>query len=242
MHTRKTITHALGALGLLAAVGSQAALAPLTEYTDPAAFQARLASLGLETRYEGFEPFINSVPTPWEPALSSDLKEVVVPDMGVRWFHMNDLNSRFGITTNRENTQKKKYTMNLPEIFNANETMSYTVETSGFKLVAFGGWFKDNDSGSKPKFTVDDGRSVEPNDPLLTTWQFLGFIDEDPNGGFTQVFVTELEGVNQVEFFFTDGVTLAAQQFPPIPIPAALPLFGSALVGLGFVARRRKKA
>ena len=240
MKTRTIIKNALGTLALLGAVNSQAAL---LEYTDAAKFAADLDNLAfpVEKRSEGFEPTAGS---PWEPLLTAPQKVVNVPSMGVQWSETNDANLGLGIVKNGGDTHEGLYAMNVawPSLTTPGITMSYTVNTSGFKLVAFGGWFKDNDAGSKPRLTVDGVWFFE-DQPLTTEWQFLGIIDNDPNGGFTEIAVTETEGLDQLEWFYTDAVTFAAQpgQFPAVPIPAALPLFGSALLGLGFIGRRRQK-
>ncbi len=113
MKTRTIIKNALGTLALLGAVNSQAAL---VEYTDATAFATDLANLGfaVETRSEGFEPTIGGAATPWEPALSTPLPVVDVPNMGVRWFQTNPINPGFGIATNGGDTQQGLYAMNLP--------------------------------------------------------------------------------------------------------------------------------
>ncbi len=199
----------LSALALFASPYAQAAL---LEFTDATAFQTALAGLGfaVETQSEGFEPTVNSVDTPWAAAISPEsLPEV--SNLGVRWFQTNPLNPGFSIVTNGGDTQEGLYAMNLPGLLSIPGTnMSYAVETSGFTLVAFGGWFKDNNAGAKPVFTLNDGRVVAAG-PLGLDWEFRGFIDDDPTGGFTQVFVTEAETGDELEYFYTDAVTIVTQ-------------------------------
>ena len=56
-------------------------------------------------------------------------------------------------------------------------------------------------------------------------------------------------GTLDVEIFFSEAVAHHNEgdiidvtlEYTAVPIPAALPLFASGLIGLGFVARRKRK-
>ncbi len=208
---------------------AQAVMVYCCDATAEANFMTDLANLGfaVDIRSEGFEPTLGGAPTPWEPAITTPQPVVNVPAMGVSWSRTNSANPGFRIGTLGGAPKEGQYGMYLDGLLTTpGAAMSYGVQTDGFKLYGFGGWFKG--SGAKPVFTPDGGTPIEPGGPLGLDWEFRGFIDENPAGGFMQLTVADAEaGGDEIKIFFTDAVTLAA-----VPLPASLLLFSTALFGL----------
>ena len=81
---------------------------------------------------------------------------------------------------------------------------------------------------------------------MVADWKFLGFVEDDPALGFRSVEILETEAATEARYFFSDDFTLGGQAgaFPPapVPLPAALPLFGTGLMVLmGVLGRRGKR-
>ena len=104
-------------------------------------------------------------------------------------------------------------------------------------LYGIGGWIRSS-KATEVTFLLD-GANVKPgrDGEPVSGWTFFGVIDE---GGFTSVDILELEGSDYDQIFiwgdsFNVGVSA-------VPVPAAVWLFGSGLIGLVGIARRKKAA
>lgn len=76
---------------------------------------------------------------------------------------------------------------------------------------------------------------------ISSTTNFL-FAEKNSGGIFSQETGSSLLGPNNWNLVFGSGAQLQAVDVTPIPVPAAVWLFGSALLGLVGVARRKKAA
>lgn len=90
------------------------------------------------------------------------------------------------------------------------------------------------------------GGPLFPNsDPdVWTSYSFSTTVGADPSGGMTLQFASICAPVNGcIADYFIDNVTIFADvETSPIPVPAAAWLFGSALLGLTGIARKKKAA
>jgi hypothetical protein len=109
----------------------------------------------------------------------------------------------------------------------------------GETLVGLGGWIDATTNDAKVTFLLD-GVNVNTNrdgvfiDGLLG-WTFVGVIDET---GFSTVEILELQGKDSNQHhIWGDSFTVATSV---VPVPAAVWLFGSGLLGLVGIARRKK--
>ena len=113
----------------------------------------------------------------------------------------------------------------------------FTVTSSGAgTLYGVGGWFTGV-SGPEIKFLLDDIEVPGAGGTGDILWQFFGVIDTN---GFTRVEIMDSSGtLNDQNLIFADdftfGVTTAV-----VPLPASAWLFGSGLLGLVGIARRKK--
>lgn len=121
----------------------------------------------------------------------------------------------------------------------------YTLTAPGFPLYGVGGWFTSTQA--KLAFIVD-GDTTRVNftgtEATVTGWTFLGFIEDDPTLGFNSVEILEVDEVvgGETRIFASDAFTLGGQAGAFVPLPAALPLFGTGLmVMIGFLGRRGKR-
>ncbi len=99
-------------------------------------------------------------------------------------------------------------------------------------------------------FTGEGHSSAAGIEPLTTTETLLFAI----NGGtlaqytFADLSAASFTNVLSASFHYDDGASTAEQFYlasadvTPVPLPAALPMLAAAMGGLGFLARRRRKA
>lgn len=113
-----------------------------------------------------------------------------------------------------------------------NTTFSYTPP-----LYGFGGWFdlaNPGGPGSNIKVTVDGNTVGEiPNTFIGNFWGFF----TDDNSTFTDVLFSEGTGSGIQETYWSVDLALCATK--PVPIPTAVLLLGSGLIG--YVGIRRRK-
>lgn len=103
-------------------------------------------------------------------------------------------------------------------------------------LYGVGGWIKGNYGAEVTVFL--DGAQVDfGTDAFLNGWTFLGVID---TAGFNSFEFREINGKGeQVIFIYADDVTLGVSA---VPVPAAVWLFVSGLLGLIGIGRCKKAA
>lgn len=95
------------------------------------------------------------------------------------------------------------------------------------------------DSETAPNFDI--GWVIDPSDWLLDN--FSGFILSDTSPPLTLSHISTSSDGALLEFAIFGESTAEVLAVPHhIPIPAALPLFLTALAGLGYVARRKRAA
>lgn len=105
----------------------------------------------------------------------------------------------------------------------------------GKTLYGIGGWI--DDSGiAKITFLLDGVNvNVDRDGEVISGWTFVGVIDTD---GFTSAEIRELRGTDaDQKLIFGDSFTIGVSA---VPIPAAVWLFCSGLLGLVGIARRKK--
>ena len=105
----------------------------------------------------------------------------------------------------------------------------------GETLYGIGGWI--DDSGiAKVTFLLDGVNvNVDRDGELISGWTFVGVIDTD---GFNSVEILELRGTDaDQKLIFGDSFTIGVSA---VPVPAAAWLFGSGLIGLTGIARRKE--
>jgi len=81
------------------------------------------------------------------------------------------------------------------------------------------------------------------NAKIGTSPKFFGVIDAL---GFSKFEFRELEGKlepggGDIKFIFADDFSFAQSTISPVPLPAALPLYGTGLAIMGFIGWHRKR-
>ena len=116
----------------------------------------------------------------------------------------------------------------------------------GDTLYGVGGWIDSNTGGAAKVTFLLDGVDIKGNDTDnidnrnrdgigINGWTFIGVIDAN---GFVSAEILELSGKDaQQEFIFGDKFSIGVTA---VPVPAAVWLFGSGLLGLVGMARRKK--
>ena len=118
----------------------------------------------------------------------------------------------------------------------------YTLTANGFPLYGVGGWFSAGTLAELAFFVDGDQTPVDFTgaEATVTDWKFLGFIENDSTLGFSSVMIRETDETgDETRIFFSDDFTLGAAA---VPLPAALPLFGTGLMAMmGLLGRRGKR-
>lgn len=247
-------------LTALLLIATNTSAAPVV-YTNEALFLVDLTSLGYSTISESFEDSSvwgasrNSIPSPGStPSVTSQ---------GIVWtsnYSENNIATGtvggsapdgafaiyslpHGMTTDSGLYCDSAEDPNIPIECYQNDGLKVESE-SGATLHAFGGHVDSN--GGSPKITfLLDGVDVNANDTdnienwqregdFVNNWSFIGVIDID---GFASAELRELRGKDfQQVLIFNDDFTTGVSA---VPVPAAFWLFGSGLLGLIGIAKRK---
>ena len=231
-------------------------------YTDEASYLADLAAPGYSTIHESFEDSAvwadsrNSTPSPGSTAS--------VISKGIVWtsnYTQNNIATGtvggdapdgafaiyslpHGMTTDSGLYCDSAEDPNIPIECYQNDGLKIESET-GETLYAFGGRVDSNTGSPKITFLLD-GIDINANAPdnidnwqregdLADNWSFIGVIDTD---GFASAELRELKGKDfQQVLLFADDFTIG---ITAVSVPAAAWLFGSGLIGLIGIARRKE--
>mgnify|MGYP001819728911 CR=1 FL=1 len=246
----------------LAVIPVNASAAPVV-YTNEATYLSELASLGYSVISESFED--NAVWAHSRTSISNPTAGTPsVTSQGIVWtsnYTDNNIatgtvggsapDGQFavfslphGMLTDSAGLNCDNDPVPFPDECFQNDGLKVTSET-GDTLYAFGGRI-DTAIDGKVSFLLDgvdinagtsNPDNVNREGELADNWDFVGVIDTD---GFLTAEIRELRGKDsqQVRLFaddFSIGVTA-------IPVPAAAWLFGSGLIGLFGLARRKTRA
>jgi hypothetical protein len=236
-------------------------------YTDEASYLSGLASFGYTPISESFEN-----DTVWADSRIADLGPTPsVTSKGITWtsngwapsYPQNNIATGnvggsapdgtyaiyslpHGLTTDSGSYCDDQEDPNISIECYQNDGLKITSET-GDTLYAFGGRVDSNTGTPKITFLLDgvdiNGNNTDNIDnwqregDIADNWSFVGVID---TGGFLTAEIRELRGKDsQQVLLFSDDFTIGVSS---VPIPAALWLFGSGLLGLIGIARRKKVA
>jgi len=233
-------------------------------YTNEALYLADLATLGYSTIHESFEDDIvwadsrNSISSPGStPSITSQ---------GIVWtsnYSQNNIATGtvggsapdgayaiyslpHGLTTDSGSYCDSAEDPNIPTECFQNDGLKVTSE-AGDTLYAFGGRVDSNTGIPKITFLLD-GVDINGNNSdnidnwqregdVADDWSFVGVIDAD---GFLIAEILELRGKDfQQVLLFADDFTIGVSS---VPVPAAVWLFLSGLMGLVGMAGRKKSA
>ena len=228
-------------------------------YTDEALYLSDLASLGYSVISESFEdgavwahsrniaggvPSVTSQGIVWtsnytDNNIATGTVGGSAPDGQFAVFSLPH-----GMLTDSAGLNCDNDPVPFPDVCFQNDGLKITSE-AGDTLYAFGGRI-DTAIDGKVSFLLDgvdinagtgNPDNVNREGELADNWDFVGVIDTD---GFLTAEIRELRGKDsqQVRLFaddFSIGVTA-------IPVPAAAWLFGSGLIGLFGLARRKTRA
>lgn len=238
----------------LAVIPFNTGAAPVV-YTDEALYLSDLASLGYSVISESFED--DGV---WGPSRTSSVPSVT--SQGITWtsnYTENNIatgtiggtapDGEFAVYSlpHGMTTDSGSYCDNaedpIPVECYQNDGLKVESET-GDTLYAFGGLIETANDG-KVTFLLDGvDINAGPGNPdnelregeLADNWAFVGVIDTD---GFLTAEIRELRGKDyQQVLLFADDFSIGVTA---IPVPAAAWLFGSGLVGLIGLARRKTR-
>lgn len=230
-------------------------------YTNEALYRAELVALGYTTISESFENDTvwadsrNSIVSPGRtPSVTSKgiiwtsnytQNEIATGDVGGSAPHGTYAiySLPHGMTTDSGLYCDSAEDPDIPIECYQNDGLKVESET-GDTLFAFGGRIDTANSG-KVTFLLD-GADVNANDTdnidnwqregdFADSWAFVGVIDTD---GFLSAELRELRGKDsQQVLLFADDFSIGVTA---IPVPAAVWLFGSGLLGLVGMARRKQ--
>lgn len=214
-----------------------AAQSAVVTYTDEVAYQAALDSLG----------FVNRVPESFEDGdwiAARTIPQPSVTNLGITWERPGAF---LRTSTGGGDVHDGSYIMFTYNVINGLPVHAipdgYTLTANGFPLYGVGGWFQAGTQANLDFIVDGDPFRVDFQGAEMVTqaWKFLGFIEDDPTLGFSsvQIFETDETG-DETRYFFSDDFTVGAAV---VPVPAALPLFGTGLVALmGCLGWRGKRA
>ena len=215
-------------------------------YTNEALYLSDLMSLGYLTISEGFED--NAV---WRPSGSPSLVDSTT-SQGLIWksnytksttgtLGGSVVDGMYGFFSNPHGNATDGSFKCEPDEANFNDPCwqydGWIVESAeGETLHGIGGWFDSTGSGAKVTFLLDGVNVNDARDgDAVLNWTFVGVIDTD---GFTTAEILELRGADYDQaFIWGDAFTVGVSA---VPAPAAVWLFGSGLLGLIGMARRKK--
>ena len=215
----------------------------ITTYTDEANYLANLAEYTqVSESYEG---------AAWDSVRSALLDPQVAPEitsLGLTW--QNRFSPDGGVTT----SDGGKDVHDGDWLFYASPHGGYgvsgldctvpgecgdgfTITSAGAgTLYGVGGWFQGV-SGPEIKFLLDGNLVNGAGGTGTELWQFFGVID---TAGFTMVEIMDSSGTQDDQnLIFADDFTIGVTTV--VPVPAAVWLFGSGLVGLSVLARRKQQ-
>jgi hypothetical protein len=240
MSIRRGVLYGSGALLLLGAGGARAAT---TVYTTEASFLAAVAGLGVPTSQarEGFDV------TPWGADLFSILGGMPAPsvsNLGLTWVSRVAGGYLATSTGSSVSPSYEMYATDASGVTHPNpDGFRMTLADATKTLYAVGGWFQGN--MTKVTMTVDgDPARVDftGGESTVSDWTFLGFVESDPALGFRTVeFVAADEVGGEQKMFFADSFIIVGEPGAVVPVPAALPLLGSALFALAAFRRGRRR-
>lgn len=229
-------------------------------YTDEVAYRQALSDLGLGYVHEGFED--NGVWGSYRSTVLDGFSAASeVTNLGVTW---TSNAPDGGVTTSEGPALTGNWGFySYPHGSFANPPPGVDCQEPGACIDGFigtastgvfygiGGWIETNTPylelglflGGYPNNPVDfgetcdgDGENCISNALLGTAHAFFGVIDTD---GFTRFEFRDLEGtLGEHKFLFADDFTIAGS-VTAVPVPAAVWLFGSGLVALLGIGRRK---
>ena len=134
-----------------------------------------------------------------------------------------------------------------PGAWTAGQEVSISFDIRGSAAnggVLFAEFFTEISGGGTSSSVILGGGPLFPDgDPdVWTTYNFTAIVGPDSSGGITLQFnaaCAPIDGCNAD--YFIDNVSIIAD-VNPVPVPAAVWLFGSGLIGLVGVARKKKAA
>ena len=230
-------------------------------YTDEALYLSDLASFGYSAIHESLED--SAVWAASRNSISSPGSTPSITSQGVVWtsnYTENNIATGgvggsapdgsyaiyslpHGMTTDSGLYCDSAEDPNIPIECFQNDGLKVASET-GDTFYAFGGRVDSNTGLPKITFLLD-GVDINANDTdnidnllregdFANNWSFIGVIDID---GFVSAEIRELRGKDyQQVLLFADDFTIGVSA---VPVPAAVWLFGSGLIGLIGVARRK---
>lgn len=232
-------------LGALAGLSAAAGHAATTAYTSEAEFLAAVEGLvasGVPTSRadEGFDA------APWGAKLfwlQGGAPASAVSNLGLRWVSRAGGGYLATSTGSSVSPGYELYATDSSAVSHPNpDGLRMTVADPAKRLYAVGGWFQGN--MTKIAMTVDgDPARVDFTgaDSTVSDWTFLGFVESDPALGFRAVeFLAADEVGAEQKIFFADSFVIVGEPGAVVPVPAALPLLGSALFALGTLRRHRR--
>lgn len=235
-------SHLLGAVLLMLAGVTNAA--PVV-YTSEALYLSDLMSLGYSTISEGFED--DAV---WG-ASRSPLSVDSTTSQGLIWksnytksktgtLGGSVVDGTYGFFSDPHGNATDGSFECEPDENNFNDPCwqydGWIIESAeGETLYGIGGWFTSTGSGAKVTFLLDGANVNESRDgDAVLNWTFVGVIDTN---GFTTAEILELRGADYDQaFIWGDAFTIGVSA---VPAPAAVWLFGSGLIGLAGVVRKK---
>lgn len=137
----------------------------------------------------------------------------------------------------------------LPGAWTAGQQVDISFDIRGEAAaggVFFAEFFSELTGGGVSSAVILGGGPLFPNsDPdVWTTYNYTAFVGADSSGGVTLQFNAACAPIGGcIADYYVDNVTIFADvEVSEVPVPAAAWLFGSALLGLTGIAKRKKAA